>query len=702
MKKREQRSNRRNFTWLFPLSIASSFYILPTNAQIVTDGSVGPQITLSGLNEEIPEALGTRFGNNLFHSFETFNIQQNGSATFTGTVEIENVISRVTGGEASVIQGLLRSEVGNADFYFVNPAGVTFSEGGSVDVPASFHLSTADELRFADNTALITANHQLSSLTMASPESFGFLTDASGRVEVINGAEILVDSGSLNIDSQTLVIRNGVVTGGENVNLNIANQLIMESSGRISNTTNGENNAGSVIVNAGELLIDGQGSGVTGISTITLGGATGGTGDIDVDVAELATINNGGIISSQTTGNSRGSAGEVRVTAGELSIDGGMISSDSIESSIGNAGTVEVVVDGLVTIVNGGFISSNTETEGVGGNVLLRANELFIIDGDISSNTSTIGSTGNGVSRVSGDAGNVEISIAGLTTFQNGFISSDTFFSTGKGGDVRVETGELLLDSANITSLSIGDGSNGDSGSVNVSVSGLATLINNSSIATDAAGMEGSSGEAGEVRVSSADLLLNNDAGISSSTSVAGSGGSVLVNISGSTIIQNGSRITSQTSDESGNAGIVRVNTGVLLLDSGSISNNSINSSRGDAGTVDVTVDGLATIRNGGRVNSQSFTAGDAGEINLIAGDLLVEGEDSEISSTTFVEGAGGAVEVTVDGLVSLQNGGVISSDTQGSGNAGEVQIAVGELSINGMNAVEFTGISSIASSLPV
>ena len=89
--------------------------IATAQAQIVTDGSVGPQTTLNELDVVVGEALGTRSGNNLFHSFQTFNINSGGSATFTGASDINNVISRVTGGEISNIQGILRSEVGSAD-----------------------------------------------------------------------------------------------------------------------------------------------------------------------------------------------------------------------------------------------------------------------------------------------------------------------------------------------------------------------------------------------------------------------------------------------------------------------------------------------------------------------------------------------------------------------------------------------------------
>ena len=78
-------------------------------AQIVTDGSVGPKVSLRGGEIKIGADLGTRRGDNLFHSFEKFGIATGQTATFTGPGAIRNVISRVTGGEVSNIDGKLAS-----------------------------------------------------------------------------------------------------------------------------------------------------------------------------------------------------------------------------------------------------------------------------------------------------------------------------------------------------------------------------------------------------------------------------------------------------------------------------------------------------------------------------------------------------------------------------------------------------------------
>src|SRR3954462_7063985 len=84
----------------------------PAKSQIVTDGSLGgPKVSLRGGQIEIGADLGTRRGDNLFHSFERFGLAPGQTATFTGPDTLRNVISRVTGGQASHLDGTLRSTV---------------------------------------------------------------------------------------------------------------------------------------------------------------------------------------------------------------------------------------------------------------------------------------------------------------------------------------------------------------------------------------------------------------------------------------------------------------------------------------------------------------------------------------------------------------------------------------------------------------
>ncbi len=84
--------------------------------QVVTDGTVGPARTLAGPNFDVTPDLGQTRGGNLFHSFGAFHVPARGSATFTGPATIANTLSRVTGGQPSAIDGVLRSEIAGANF----------------------------------------------------------------------------------------------------------------------------------------------------------------------------------------------------------------------------------------------------------------------------------------------------------------------------------------------------------------------------------------------------------------------------------------------------------------------------------------------------------------------------------------------------------------------------------------------------------
>src|SRR4051794_4644507 len=183
----------------------------PVQAQIVTDGSVGPKVNLRGGEIEIGAKLGTRRGDNLFHSFEKFGIATGQAATFTGPSTIKNVISRVTGGEVSNIDGTLASKVGQADLYFLNPAGIMFGPNAKLDVPGSFHVSTAHELRFADGARFSALDKAGSGLTVAPPEAFGFLGEAPKAIQVdrsqlrltpekvlsLVGGDLMIDGGQI-------------------------------------------------------------------------------------------------------------------------------------------------------------------------------------------------------------------------------------------------------------------------------------------------------------------------------------------------------------------------------------------------------------------------------------------------------------------------------------------------------------------------
>ena len=204
-----------------------SLPLTATEAQITLDGSLGPGGSLTGPNYVIGAQVGQLRGTNLFHSFGLFNVQTGESATFTGQNFVTNVLSRVTGGQLSTIDGLIstRATMPNANFFLLNPAGVLFGPNATLDVGGSVRVSTADYLRFADGTAFFADLGRQSVLSVADVAAFGFLRAPTAGITV-NGSALQVDPG------QTLsLVGGGVqVSGGASAG-NVG--ALVANSGRI-------------------------------------------------------------------------------------------------------------------------------------------------------------------------------------------------------------------------------------------------------------------------------------------------------------------------------------------------------------------------------------------------------------------------------------------------------------------------------------
>ena len=179
------------------------------------DGTMGPAGVLDGPDFSITHDLGTTVGTNLFHSFREFSIKTGESATFSGPDSISNVFSRVTGGNPSNINGLLRSTIPSAGFYFLNPNGVMFGPNATLDVNGSFHVSTADELHLTDGGVFsaVKPDPAKKLLTSAPPSAFGFLPPPGGKPAslIMNGATLKVQ----NERSLSVTAGDVQITGGK-------------------------------------------------------------------------------------------------------------------------------------------------------------------------------------------------------------------------------------------------------------------------------------------------------------------------------------------------------------------------------------------------------------------------------------------------------------------------------------------------------
>ena len=189
--------------------------ISKAQAQSITSApdGVGTIINHNGNSYNITG--GTISGTNLFHSFTEFGLSPQEVANFLSNPQINNILGRVTGGNASVVEGLIKLTGGNSNLYLMNPSGWVFGQGASLDVPGSFAATTATRIGLGDGFFNAFGDNDFSKLA-GSPTSFVFdsqtgLIINEGNLEVGQGESLWLIGNSV-ISTGTLEAPGGNVT----------------------------------------------------------------------------------------------------------------------------------------------------------------------------------------------------------------------------------------------------------------------------------------------------------------------------------------------------------------------------------------------------------------------------------------------------------------------------------------------------------
>ena len=165
--------------------------LLPAQAQIVVaPNDTGTLVQQDGNTFTING--GIRAGDNLFHSFQQLGLSQGQVASFLSQPEIRNILARVTGGEASIIDGVLRVTGGNSNLYLINPAGIVFGANARLDVSAAFTATTASAIGFGEYWLRAIGQNDYAAL-VAPPDSFAFITRSPAAI--FNGGTLVARPG---------------------------------------------------------------------------------------------------------------------------------------------------------------------------------------------------------------------------------------------------------------------------------------------------------------------------------------------------------------------------------------------------------------------------------------------------------------------------------------------------------------------------
>jgi filamentous hemagglutinin family protein len=530
----------------------------------------GEVLSLPGPDYIVSQGLGKTHGENLFHSFLTFNLDPTERVTFTGQ-NISNIISWVTGGQPSHIDGTIRSAVPGANFFLINPSGVMFGAAAQLNVNGSFHVSTADGVRFADGTIFTGDLGDESSLTIAPPVAFGFLRDPpsganpivfeGSRLRVppgetlsvlggditIEGGSLLAPGGNLNLISVGTTWQGDVPLDTNKLSLDLTDTLgTLEVSNRASLSTSG-NGGGRIVIRGGQLTVD-QSSEIRSVNT---GGTDSSGVGIDIDVTgTFLLMNNASVLSAALGG---GSGGNIIVTANEIRLAEGASMATSGSGS-GRAGDVQLRAETSVTIQDtvdddllaGIFSFANFASQA--GVVHITGDRLVMHGGAIGSVPDA--DTGRREPR----SGSVRVEVSRLMLTDGAQIDSSTSSPLPSGTVTIVAEVASLEERAVITVGTVGVGAAGD---ITLDV-GLLTLQDESEITSESRG----SGDAGTIWIMADELRLT-DSTITTNANQA-NGGNIAIR-AGASLLHHSS-ITATVNEEQGSGGNIMLNSELVLL----------------------------------------------------------------------------------------------------------------------------------------
>ncbi|MBW4559826.1 MAG: filamentous hemagglutinin N-terminal domain-containing protein [Mojavia pulchra JT2-VF2] len=491
------------FKLSFPSNLARANVLLTDNALVTTSGDGGGSIQLTGKQLIIDNSfvkantLGSVFGANL-----TLNASDSvivSSASTSGKFE-HGLFAENSGSEASLGITITSSKLsveGEARISTATSPGSS-GKGGDLTINAfdSINLDGADSENYSLSTGLLTDTY--------GSGAGGNLKINTERLTVKNGAQISAATfseakgGTLTVNAANTV---------ELLGVSFTDFLV---SGLFTSVQEGRGQAGDLIVNTGQLIIN--------------DGA-------QIFAGTLAQGNSGHIMINAT--NSVNVSGVSPI----YQVPSGIFSSTDIDTT-GNAGNLTINTKHLI-VADGANITVETRGLGKGGVMTINATDSIQILGqgplieDIFDPTLLIPTfsslSANVLNRSNiNDAGSLEINTNQLSIQGGARLNVDNE-GLGKGGNINVLANSILLDNAGNIQQDAGGiqatTKSGEGGNITLQLKDILLMRNGSKITTNA---KGGSGSGGNINISSSVLAVAENSDITANA-IAGQGGNVQI-----------------------------------------------------------------------------------------------------------------------------------------------------------------------------
>jgi filamentous hemagglutinin family protein len=660
---------------------------------LIADSSWNTHITTQQQQRQHTITGGIQQGANLFHSFQAFNLEMGETADFQTLPKTQHIISRVTGGQDSWLNGRLQVSGSDANLYLLNPQGILLGQHANLDMRGSLHISTANQLILNDNTRLPADRQTGVRLSVAPPEAFGFLTSQAAPIQIVGahlslheGKHISLAGGNLTLSDDTriqadagqiqltAVHNTGTVALDGNHDISQSADIRLTDTALVTSNHTHSQQTGRIALYGDQVQIvrsklDAHNQSPQNTEAVGL----------LIDATEIQ-LQQHSTVNTTTTG--AGQAGAIHLHASERILLATGTELHAMTLGQGAGGTVHLQADQQVWLQDGDIWAVTTSIQpdaGQGGNVQINAADIRLSDGgQIWARTEGAGDSGSvslhatqQIQLQGRDASQQEASGITVST-----ISTQP--QAGAGGHVKLNAADILItDSAGILAETWGKGTGGSislQASNQIIVTGTdPTGYRSSGVIVNSSGQMAGAGASGTLNLHAREIHIHGDAGILASTSSSGTGGSVTLSAT--------ERILLRGSQFPGNQ-----------LHGITVSTENPGDQAGAGGHLNLYAPDIR-LEQGSQILAKTQGAGDGGSVNLQAGQQLTLSGSTIYASaepgTTSTGGHAGHIRLAGRHIL-LADGSILASDSQSN------QAEAGNIALFAQDTITLRGGSKL------